>query len=636
MKRLVFCLFILTLLFQVPAYAVDVVADIDRTSVRVGEELRLMIKVRDAQGNVQAPRIPSMEGFDIYYSGRSSRLTLINGKSSSSLEFVYILVPQKAGSLSIQPIDIHVDSQSFRTEAISVMVAPGAPKPQTPAQQPVQTNPGTFSLPPQAPQTSQPAAPRPASKPVSSVSPTSNEDVYVVASVDKNQVYPNEQIVLTYHLYTVYDTRYEGFQDEPEVSGFWVEEVPMGQNLPRDIVTMNGRRYIRAEIKKMALFPTSPAEYTIQPGSIKVSIKRDPQANSMFDDYFNDNFFSGSSFFSRREDLLLKPQPIQVNVLPFPDKGKPKSFQGAAGVFRMSASIDKTSVKQDEPVTMKLIIEGEGNIETLNKPSLPELPQFRIYDGDVQKQMFKSGEKMGGKKEFEIIFIPIQAGKLQVPELEFSFFNPTLNAYQTLKTQSYPIDVAVSDAPTLLPQTQISSDKLKKDVELETKDIRFIHDQFVYPSLNQRLHGLNRQLAMALGILGILMVLLSLRAFFFSRGEGGVSSKGKSRGRASKGLGKLKSLAAKEDEQSGLQFYGELEKVFMENIAHKMKESPLGLTRIQVESYLLNKMSSQDQLYLDITKMLDACNEARFAKITGTVQHRQEFVQTLSNFLRTL
>ena len=52
-------------------------------------------------------------------------------------------------------------------------------------------------------------------------------------------------------------------------------------------------------------------------------------------------------------------------------------------IIFFNATIDKNEVPQNEPVTMKLVIEGEGNIETLNKPTLPELDEFKIYDADT-------------------------------------------------------------------------------------------------------------------------------------------------------------------------------------------------------------------------------------------------------------
>jgi hypothetical protein len=104
-------------------------------------------------------------------------------------------------------------------------------------------------------------------------SPGEDDNIFVQAWVDRKTLYQNEQMLLTYSLYTRYDTRYEGFEKEPETSGFWIEEFPMDRDVPRETVKVNGKRYVKADVKKLALFPTSPGNYTIQPGSLKVSIR---------------------------------------------------------------------------------------------------------------------------------------------------------------------------------------------------------------------------------------------------------------------------------------------------------------------------------------------------------------------------
>ena len=114
-----------------------------------------------------------------------------------------------------------------------------------------------------------------------------DDNIFVRAWVDKTSVYPNEQVLLTYALYTRYDTRYEGFEKEAQLSGFWMEEFPMEREIEKETVRMNGKRYVKAEIKKVALFPTSPAEYTIDPGTMKASIRQEPQQSSVFDEFFN-------------------------------------------------------------------------------------------------------------------------------------------------------------------------------------------------------------------------------------------------------------------------------------------------------------------------------------------------------------
>ena len=264
-------------------------------------------------------------------------------------------------------------------------------------------------------------------------------------------MYQNEQLLLSYSLYTRYDTRYEGFEKEPETSGFWIEDFPMEREIARETVRVGGKKYVKADVKKMALFPTSPGNYTIQPGSLKVSIREEPQSSSVFDEFFSDSFFTGGSFFARRQNRLLNPSPLQLVVKPLPEDGKPGSFQGAVGQFRISASLDREKVKQNEPVTLKMTIEGEGNIETITRPKVPELTGFKTYDADTSSQLFKTGNVIGGTKSFEVVFIPQNDGKAYIPPLEFSYFDPRAEKYVTVRTPNFQIEVEKSEQAFKVP-----------------------------------------------------------------------------------------------------------------------------------------------------------------------------------------
>src|SRR3989338_1930289 len=114
MKRtLPFLLFLLLAAAStLKAEEVSVTSTFDKRSVEVNEEVHLTIRINGAQGNIQAPRLPSFQGFDTFYTGRASHVTFVNNVSSSSVEFSYVLVPKAAGRFSLDPIEVVVGGQS--------------------------------------------------------------------------------------------------------------------------------------------------------------------------------------------------------------------------------------------------------------------------------------------------------------------------------------------------------------------------------------------------------------------------------------------------------------------------------------------------------------------------------------------
>jgi hypothetical protein len=613
MRKIFLIAFVILSIFpaSLQAEEVRVSASLNKRLTRVGEEVRLSIRVTGPSMNLQAPRLSQLDGFETYYTGRASHLSMINGISSSNVEFSYTLIPQRAGRFTLSPVAVQVGPNILRTESLEIEVAGGQsqmPRHQVPPQR-VATQP--FSPPQATPPVFQDQAP--------AVPPGTDDNIFVQAWVDRKSLYQNEQMLLTYSLFTRYDTRYEGFDKEPETSGFWIEEFPMDRDVPRETVRLNGKRYVKADVKKLALFPTAPGNYTIQPGSLKVSIREEPQGSNAFDEFFSDSFFTGGAFFARRQNRLLTPPPIQLVVKPLPESGKPASFQGAVGNFRISATIDKDKVKQNEPVTLKMVIEGEGNIETITRPKIPELTGFKTYDADTNSKLFQTGNVIGGMKTFEVVFIPKDSGSSFVPPLEFSFFDPRQEKYVTLNTPNFPIQVEASDQNFKMPQELAGNTIFQKQVKSEGKDIRYIGEKLpeAFPA-----HAVD--LVYAILLWGDLLAVVLLLVLWMKDRQDRLFSKDHAlrrrktaRGTASVNMNRLKKLAHSSKEEDAAAFFVELEKAMIQYITDKWNLSTHGVTRQDLEETLAVHFGADDAHLKDVFELYRLCDESRFGK--GTI-----------------
>ena len=624
---------------QAWAEDIQVTSTFDKRSVQVNEEIRLSIRITGAAGNIQAPRLPSYQGFDTFYTGRASHITFVNGRSSSTVEFSYVLVPRTAGRFTLDPIDVTVQDRTFRTERIDIEVlADSGRTAQAQRQNPMLQPLGGAPLKGQAPSTG-PVSSVPAQAPIAppaAAATGADDNIFVQAWVDRSNVYPNEQVLLTYSLYTRYDTRYEGFEQEPEISGFWIEEFPMERDVERETVTLNGKRYVKADIRKIALFPTSAAAYTIKPGVIRASIRQQPQQTSIFDDFFDDSFFQGGSFFARRENKLLTPAAIQLTVNPLPDAGKPSGFQGAVGTFNLTASLDKREVKQNEPVTMTLVIEGQGNIETMNRPTVPELPDFKVYDGNASTQLFKSGTVIGGRKTFEVVFIPKKAGKNVIPAFDFSFFNPASRQYVALKTPEFKLDVAPSDKPMELPRELTSQAIFKKDVKSENMDIRYIHEKLPDEAASVML----QRAFYAMAALDLLMTFWLLFLFWQRRTEkifekdSALRRRRQAKSNALSGVRKLKSISRSSRDGAERQFFQEADRILTQYLADKFNLSALGGTRLEIERQLVERLGTKDPLYRDIIEIFQICDESRFGQVQAAAEQKRKAMDVIQKTIQ--
>ncbi|OGW81284.1 MAG: hypothetical protein A3G33_06825 [Omnitrophica bacterium RIFCSPLOWO2_12_FULL_44_17] len=637
-----------------------VIATLDKDTATVNEELHLIVRVENSKGSIPPPKMPSLQGFDIIYYGRTSQFKFVNGKTQSITEFAYVLTPKAAGQFVIQPIKVVVGGVERESGFVRVTVTekPGTAVPQqsTLAQNPAsQGSSGATSPRPTLPQ--YPALPAgqqqpstyqqpPMSQPAAAgskgtVSDMGNDQIFLRAQTNKMTVYANEQVLLGYSLFTMLDTRYEGFTEEPETSGFWIEEFPMEQEVTQETETVNRKRYVRADIRKMALFATAPGTYTIKPGVIKASVQMQEQSSSMFDEFFNDSFFANGGFFARRVEKQLTAPPIQIMVKPLPEAGKPQSFKGAVGNFRMSTIVEKRVVKQNEALTLTVTIEGEGNIETISPPVVPDIPDAKTYASDTKTQLFRLKDVIGGKKTFEIVVVPGREGEFVIPSLEFSFFNPTSSQYIVLRSDRSQIKVEKSNQPPpVIPREILNAqmDERRKAVKRESEDIQFIKES-VRPGSGARMFDWMRGFGIA-NVLATLFyiaaVLLRKRNEFF---EQNVSFKRKlfARKIAVQGIARLEKLEKQshKDKDAHWKFYEEAAKLLDQYLADKLNLSSHGITRSLVEQ-ALSREKVERAVVDEINHFYDICDRVRFGRIEQADEDPKLMMKALKQMMNVL
>jgi hypothetical protein len=162
-------------------------------------------------------------------------------------------------------------------------------------------------------------------------------------------------------------------------------------------------------------------------------------------------------FFS--EGVQVQSDPISIEVKPLP-AGAPANFNGAVGQFEIKATPDRLSTRLGEPVTLQVELSGAGNWGTLGDPQWPAEANWRVYNQETRSQSDIANGQMSGSRLYEQLWTPLAEGKITLPAIQYSYFNPVSGRYQTITTQAQTIDVAPGD-PGLaasLPQNTASGD----------------------------------------------------------------------------------------------------------------------------------------------------------------------------------
>lgn len=251
------------------------------------------------------------------------------------------------------------------------------------------------------------------------------------------QLYVGQTTPITLKLYlsdTVQLTGLNAF--DRSADGFTMSNLP--DESTESIETVNGNRY------RVLSWPLTLTPITAGPQDINFQFTISAQMpdnrggrNSPFGSGIFDNFFG------RSERFNIYTQPNQIEVLPLPTDGKPKSFSGAIGDFSMQVYADSESTQVGEPIMLSLKIIGRGNFERINAPALPSSPDWRNYNPEA---FFESEDPLNlkGSKRFDYVFIPEKAGTLKLPELKFAFFDPKAGKYVELFSPPLAVVVAPS------------------------------------------------------------------------------------------------------------------------------------------------------------------------------------------------
>ena len=154
------------------------------------------------------------------------------------------------------------------------------------------------------------------------------------------------------------------------------------------------------------------------------------------------DFFGPRVAVTQRRLLTLEPSISDLEVLPLPMEGRPASFTGAVGTFRVVASARPTAVLVGDPITLTVVVRDESGASELNSvqpPNLAATPglerDFAIPDGAA------GGVIQDNVKVFTQTLRALHDGIDSIPALEFSWFDPATASYETAHTAPIPITV---------------------------------------------------------------------------------------------------------------------------------------------------------------------------------------------------
>jgi len=504
--------------------------------------------------------------------GTSSSISVVNGKttSSSRYTYTYVISAKAVGKFSIPSASATVKGTTISSSPVPVEVVAGSSKPQT-----------------------------------RSDSEQQGGEVFMRMLLSKTNVVEGEPMTATLKLYTNADLA--GFEDAdfPDFEGFWSQEdSPSEIDFNREVV--DGKIYQSAVIKRYVLIPQKSGHLRIDKSELVclVSVKVQSRSNSIFDDFF------GESFRSVRKRVIA-PE-LNVNVRPLP-AGKPASYGGGVGSFKLKAELSKDSLKTHDAASLVITVSGNGNLSLISAPQVRFPADFEVYDSKSSVKAAAGGTS--GTKTFEYPFIPRSHGDFEIPEIEYSYYDVNAGKYVSVNAGPIPVHVAKGKVAESSATVATVPSVDRRDVRNLGEDIRFIKTGM--PSLKRgngfMLGKTGYWICLILMILAAVTVWGATRKIAARRADV-VGSR--NRGATRKARKRLKLAEEHLGKNLYSAFYEELHRALLGFISDKMNMKVEDLSKDMISARLTD-CGVDTALAGEFTDLLDACEYARYSPDSG-------------------
>ncbi len=565
-------------------------------TVGIGRAFTLNVEITGTQAVDDRPDPPDLSPWAQYLgSGSQSSMQIINGRTSVSLTLQFRYQALDTGTYRIPPLEVRVGGETLRTEPLEVRITDAPP-----------------------PRRGGGAARAPAGAADGDVAP---EDLFVTAEPRRATVRVGEPLVVEYRIWTRVDVTSYTFTRVPEPEGFWVEDLTDPGEPDVENVVRDGRRYASAVIRRVALVPTAPGTYTIDPVALEVQVRtRRP-------DPFESFFGRPSLFGTTMVPVAVGGPPVEVVVEPLPE-GAPEPFSGVVGRLDLEASLDRDSVAANEAVTLTIRASGVGNIRAVPPPELELDEDFEVFPPEVEEDVREVSGGLGGTRTFTYVLVPRAPGRRVIGPVAMSYFDPDSATYRTARTEPLTLTVRGGVAPAgpaLLRRGGVTQLR---------EDIRFIHVG------TPRFRRAGRTLLQGVGFWIVFLTPLVLVAGagvvarHRRRLEGDAAyARGRRAGRvARRRLAAARRLAKEADRRA---FYAEVDRALRGFIADRLNLPEAGLTLEELAARLRDA-GVDEETRTEVVRCLEACDRARFAPQTHDPEERSRFLERVSALMNTL
>lgn len=450
---------ILVFASQILFAQIEFKTSVSKNQLGVNQRFRVEFSVNKQGADNFQP--PSFANFRVV-GGPSSSInqSWINGKSSYSQSYIYIVEPTKVGEFTIDAAKIEYENKIVSSNPVKITVTKEVEIPKDP------NNPEYIA----------------------------QQNIHLVAEVSNLSPYVGEGIYVVYKLFVSENISVNDWRvsESPQYNGFWNQDIEV-KDIDIKRGKYNGEDYRYIILKKAILIPQREGKLIIEPMKMDFSVGIPTGSGDFFGNMITRNI-------SYSTESAIK----NLNVKALPEVGKPLDFSGAVGDFEFTVAANKNILKANDAAQITVEVSGSGNLKLFEIPKITTPSELEVYTPEHKEDVATSLSGLRGSVSDTYTVVPQFKGKYKIPEVSFSYFNPSKEKYISINID--PIIVEVTEGKEL--PTTTSSDTntvVKQPVVINDNNFRFIALRTAFQSTQKKefLHSTQFWLLLLLPFLAI-------------------------------------------------------------------------------------------------------------------------------------
>lgn len=559
------------LISQITIAQLGFTATTSNSKIGLNQRLRIEFTV-DKQG-ADNFRLPDMSDFKVVAGpSQSVNQSWINGKVSFSQTYIYIIQPTKIGTFTIPSASIDYEGKTHKSNSLKITVTENV-------EIPIDPNDPTY---------------------------IAQQGIHLVAEVSKENPYVGEALYVVYKLYVSENINVSNWSviESPQYNGFWNQDIEI-KGMSVQTGEYKGERYRYIELKKAILIPQKNGDLTIEPMRMDITLGV-PTGRY--------NFFGEAILRSFTETYTTGKRTIKVKALPI--EGKPENFTGAVGDFKFNVSKNKEILKANETAQIKVEVSGTGNFKLFEIPQLTTPAELETYTPEYKENLQTTLNGINGRVFSNYTIVPQFKGKYKIPNLSFSYFNPSEKKYHTIVVPDMFVEVVEGkDLP--------GSDSVlahKQQVQVSGNSFRYIQTKTDFKPIQKEAFFLSKWFYLLLLLpLVVIPIGMFINRFNEERSKDIVGSRKR---KADKLARKYLSTAKKELGKKE-SFYIALEKALHNFLKAKLAIETSEISQDKISEILTSKGVSKTSID-DLIAALNDCDFARYTP-SSNVKMKEEY-----------